>query len=56
MTETSFYTVLFGMSRAIGTLSQLVWDRALGHPIERPKSLNMELLKKAADNATETKA
>jgi citrate synthase len=34
-----FYTVLFGVSRAIGVLSQLVWDRALMLPLERPKSV-----------------
>ncbi|EFA84289.1 citrate synthase [Heterostelium album PN500] len=34
--------VLFGVSRAIGVLSSLVWDRALGHPIERPKSVTTE--------------
>ncbi|GAA5894994.1 hypothetical protein JCM5296_000933 [Sporobolomyces johnsonii] len=41
-----FYTVTFGTSRAMGGLSQLVWDRALGLPIERPKSLSMEAIKK----------
>jgi len=41
-----FYTVTFGTSRAIGGLSQLVWDRALGLPIERPKSLSLEALAK----------
>ncbi|KAF2071468.1 hypothetical protein CYY_007221 [Polysphondylium violaceum] len=40
--EHNFYTVLFGVSRAIGVLSSLVWDRALGHPIERPKSVTTE--------------
>eukprot|EP01133_Synstelium_polycarpum_P000221 gene221-269_t len=40
--EHSYYTVLFGVSRAIGVLSSLVWDRALGHPIERPKSVTTE--------------
>lgn len=45
LTQTNFYTVLFGVSRAIGTLSQYVWDRALGHAIERPKSVDMNLLK-----------
>eukprot|EP00298_Acanthocystis_sp_HF-20_P030302 c941_g1_i1.p1 GENE.c941_g1_i1~~c941_g1_i1.p1 ORF type:complete len:472 (-),score=126.17 c941_g1_i1:56-1471(-) len=39
LTQESFYTVLFGVSRAIGTLSQLVIDRGLGFPIERPKSV-----------------
>ncbi|GAA6006817.1 hypothetical protein JCM11491_003192 [Sporobolomyces phaffii] len=41
-----FYTVTFGTSRAIGALSQLVWDRAYGLPIERPKSLSIEAIKK----------
>eukprot|EP00794_Sanderia_malayensis_P003543 gene3543-4046_t len=46
MTEMSFYTVLFGVSRALGVLSSLVWDRALGLPLERPKSMSTEGLKK----------
>ncbi|KAL2217030.1 putative citrate synthase Cit1 [Thermoascus aurantiacus ATCC 26904] len=36
-----YYTVTFGVSRAIGPLVQLIWDRALGLPIERPKSINL---------------
>jgi citrate synthase len=44
VTEASFYTVLFGVSRALGVLSQLVWDRALGLPLERPKSLTTRQL------------
>lgn len=44
MTETNFYTVLFGISRALGVLSSLVWDRALGLPIERPKSFSTQKL------------
>lgn len=46
MTEMSYYTVLFGVSRALGCLSSLIWDRALGLPIERPKSLSTEALQK----------
>jgi len=42
--EYSYYTVLFGVSRAFGVLSQLVWDRALGLPLERPKSVTVEWL------------
>eukprot|EP00793_Prasinoderma_coloniale_P000142 PRCOL_00005650-RA len=42
MTEADYYTVLFGVSRAQGVLAQLVWDRALGLPIERLKSLTMD--------------
>ncbi|KAJ5475760.1 hypothetical protein N7475_001489 [Penicillium sp. IBT 31633x] len=42
-----YYTVTFGVSRALGPLTQLIWDRALGMPIERPKSINLlGLLKK----------
>ncbi len=43
--EYDFYTVLFGVSRAMGVLAQLVWDRALGLPIERPKSVTTEWIK-----------
>ena len=39
VTEYSFYTVLFGIGRAIGMLANVTWDRALGYPLERPKSL-----------------
>lgn len=44
MTEYDYYTVLFGVSRALGVLSQLFWDRALGFPLERPKSVTPEWL------------
>jgi len=43
--EYEFYTVLFGVSRALGVLASLCWDRALGFPIERPKSVTTELVK-----------
>ena len=42
--EQEFYTVLFGISRTIGVLSQLFWDRALLLPLERPKSLTVDQL------------
>lgn len=42
MVEEDYYTVLFGVSRALGVLSSAVWDRALGLPIERPKSVTTE--------------
>jgi len=45
MEEYDFYTVLFGVSRALGVLAQLIWDRALGLPIERPSSTTTELIK-----------
>ena len=43
--EYEFYTVLFGVSRALGVLASLCWDRALGHGIERPKSVTTEWVK-----------
>jgi citrate synthase len=45
MVEYEFYTVLFGVSRALGVLASLCWDRALGLPIERPKSVTTDLVK-----------
>ncbi len=44
--EYEFYTVLFGVSRALGVLASLIWDRALAFPLERPKSVTTELVKK----------
>jgi citrate synthase len=44
--EYEFYTVLFGVSRALGVLASLIWDRALGFPIERPKSVTTQLVKR----------
>lgn len=46
MKEMNYYTVLFGVSRALGVLAQLVWSRALGFPIERPKSYSTDALMK----------
>ena len=43
--EYNYYTVLFGVSRALGVLAQLCWDRALGLSLERPKSVTSEYLK-----------
>uniref|UniRef100_A0A1B0ARS4 Citrate synthase n=1 Tax=Glossina palpalis gambiensis TaxID=67801 RepID=A0A1B0ARS4_9MUSC len=44
MKEMNYYTVLFGVSRSLGVLASLVWDRALGLPIEHPSSLSTDLL------------
>jgi len=44
-TEKDYYTVLFGISRAFGCFGQLFWDRALGLPLERPKSVTPEWIK-----------
>ncbi|MBK7871572.1 MAG: citrate (Si)-synthase [Saprospiraceae bacterium] len=40
--EASFYTVLFGVSRALGVLAATCWSRALGMPLERPKSVTSD--------------
>jgi citrate synthase len=45
MEEYEYYTVLFGVSRALGVLAALCWSRALGFPIERPKSVTTENVK-----------
>lgn len=44
--EFEFYTVLFGVSRALGVMASLIWDRVLGLPIERPGSITIDGLKK----------
>lgn len=44
ITNYDFYTVLFGIGRAIGVAANLIWDRALLYPIERPKSLTTAML------------
>ena len=49
-TQFQYYTVLFGVSRAVGALSQLYWDRALGLPLERPKSVTPEFIKKFCES------
>jgi len=49
--QENFYTVLFGVSRALGVLASLVWDRALGLPIERPKSFTTPALKQLVSKA-----
>ena len=45
MREYSFYTVLFGVSRALGVLAAQCWSRALGLPLERPKSVTSNWIK-----------
>jgi citrate synthase len=46
--EYEFYTVLFGVGRAIGVTANIIWDRALGFPLERPKSLTTDMLEDLA--------
>lgn len=46
--EFDFYTVMFGVSRLLGVSANTVWARALGQPIERPKSLTTAMLEEIA--------
>lgn len=46
--EYDFYTVLFGVGRALGVLANITWDRALGYPLERPKSVTTAMLEEWA--------
>ena len=55
MNEYSFYTVLFGVSRALGVLSALCWSRALGFPLERPKSVTIKWVKEHLAKAAAAK-
>jgi citrate synthase len=54
--EYDFYTVLFAVGRALGVVSNIIWDRALGYPIERPKSVTTAMLEAVAAAATPPKA
>lgn len=47
--EFDFYTVLFGVGRALGCMANITWDRALGYPLERPKSVTTEMLEQWAE-------
>jgi citrate synthase len=49
--EFDFYTVLFGVGRALGVTANYVWARALGQPIERPKSVTTKMLEEAVAQA-----
>jgi citrate synthase len=44
--DCSYYTVLFGVSRAMGALSQVFWDRALGMRLESIKSVDHDFIVK----------
>ncbi|MCB9285538.1 MAG: citrate (Si)-synthase [Lewinellaceae bacterium] len=53
MKEYDFYTVMFGVSRALGVLAQLCWSRAMNLPLERPKSLTTQWVKNFIAQTTE---
>ena len=42
LTQSDFYTVMFGVSRAFGIMSALVWSKAFNQKIERPNSITVE--------------
>lgn len=42
---------MFGVSRALGTLASLTWDRALMYPLERPKSFTTDSLEQMFSKA-----
>jgi citrate synthase len=46
--EYDFYTVLFAVGRALGVTANIIWDRGLGYPLERPKSVTTEMLEEVA--------
>jgi citrate synthase len=43
-----FYTVLFGVGRSLGVTANTVWARAMGQPLERPKSVTTAMLEAIA--------
>jgi len=45
VTQPRFYTAIFGVSRALGMLAQLIINRAMGTPITRPKSVGTAWIK-----------
>lgn len=45
-----YYTVMFGVARSFGVMSALLWDRALGLPIERPGSVTLEGLERICND------
>lgn len=49
--EFDFYTVMFGVGRALGVSANAVWSRALVQPLERPKSLTTAMLEEIAKKA-----
>lgn len=48
ITEYDFYTVMFGVGRGLGVLSNMIWDRVGSQALERPKSLTSAMLEKIA--------
>lgn len=51
MKEFTFYTVMFGVSRALGICAQVLFHRMIGSPIVRPKSVTLDELEQMAQGA-----
>jgi citrate synthase len=51
ITEFDFYTVLFGIGRSLGICANVIWDRALMYPIERPKSITTGMLEEIVEKS-----
>lgn len=56
VTQYDFYTVLFAIGRSLGVLSNIIWDRALGYSLERPKSITTDMLEKMVETKNELAA
>ena len=54
ITEFPAYTMLFGVSRSLGVLSSLIWDRIYGMSIERPNSQTLEWFMEKVNYTKET--
>jgi citrate synthase len=52
--ELDFYTVLFGVGRALDVTANAVWARALGQPLERPKSVTTKIMEDVVKNAMQS--
>ncbi len=47
--EHNFYTVMFGISRALGVMASLLFDRVFALPIERPTSFPLQWYRDVAE-------
>lgn len=47
--EPKFHTVMFALSRTLGPMSNVVWDRAMRYPLQRPRSVTTEWIKSVFD-------
>jgi len=52
LNQFEYFTVLFAISRSMGSMAQLIHARYLGAPLERPKSVTFEALEAAIANSS----